>query len=234
MAYAINPAPNIAVENVGPEQVPIVYIDDLALDGGAAIRREAQSAQYQPEEVHMYPGIRSPLSIDYVKEALAPVYRELYAIYDVPREKQLRPTQACYSLITRPERELGAMQRIPHYDTCDSLFFAALHYLGEGDHGDTGLFQHRPTGYCQITEQRESNYLQSLQNYFDRSGAPAKRYITVGDEQFELYYRIRYRPNRMVIYPGNLLHSTLVNTSTDIDSSPVSGRLTANVFVRFQ
>jgi hypothetical protein len=49
-----------------------------------------------------------------------------------------------------------------------------------------------------------------------------------------LYHQIEYRPNRLVIYPGNLLHSTIVNPQTDIDANPSSGRLTTNIFINFQ
>ena len=49
----------------------------------------------------------------------------------------------------------------------------------------------------------------------------------------ELYHRIDYRPNRLVVYPGCLLHSGLVNPVIDVDSNPRTGRLTANIFVDF-
>lgn len=42
--------------------------------------------------------------------------------------------------------------------------------------------------------------------------------------------KIDYRPNRLLIYPGTLLHSGLIDAGTDLDTSPLSGRLTVNIF----
>ncbi len=234
MHYSIDPKPNIRVARVGPEDVPIVVLDDIATDGGARLCAEALTAGFKNEDKYMYPGIRAPLSAEYVLEVLQPVYRQLYSIYGIPNNKVLRPTQACYSLITLPERELTPMQCIPHFDTCDPYFFAVLHYLAPGEHGDTGLFMHQPTGFCRVHPDREESYFRSMQHYFDLHGPPRRSYITEDDGQFRLYYRIPYKANRLVIYPGNMLHSTIVNKDKDIDPSPVSGRLTANVFVRYE
>ena len=49
----------------------------------------------------------------------------------------------------------------------------------------------------------------------------------------ELIGEVEYRPNRMVIYPGNLLHSGLIQPDRDINDDPASGRLTANLFLYF-
>jgi hypothetical protein len=53
------------------------------------------------------------------------------------------------------------------------------------------------------------------------------------NDEYELYHRIEYRPNRLVVYPGCLLHSGLVNPAVDINPDPRTGRLTANIFVDF-
>nr|WP_220347645.1 DUF6445 family protein [Thalassotalea euphylliae] len=37
-----------------------------------------------------------------------------------------------------------------------------------------------------------------------------------------------------MIFPGNLLHSTLVDNTNDISAIPETGRLTANIFIEFQ
>ena len=65
-------------------------------------------------------------------------------------------------------------------------------------------------------------------------GSYHQGYQTGTNQQYELIDSIAYRANRLVIYPGNLLHSTLVDNTNDISANPEIGRLTANVFVEFQ
>jgi hypothetical protein len=54
------------------------------------------------------------------------------------------------------------------------------------------------------------------------------------DAHFTLYHAVDYRANRLVIYPGSLLHSGLIDPAHDIDDDPETGRLTANIFVDFE
>ena len=65
------------------------------------------------------------------------------------------------------------------------------------------------------------------------NGLPAEKYINASDDQFELIDKIDHRPNRMAVYPGNLLHSGLIVPERDISGDPAKGRLTANMFIYF-
>jgi hypothetical protein len=67
----------------------------------------------------------------------------------------------------------------------------------------------------------------------ETNGPPAEKYINASDDHYELIGEVEYRPNRMVIYPGNLLHSGLIQPDRDINDDPASGRLTANLFLYF-
>jgi len=64
-------------------------------------------------------------------------------------------------------------------------------------------------------------------------GLPAAQYITSSTDHYELIDEIEYAANRMVIYPGNLLHSGLISPERDINPDPSRGRLTANLFIDF-
>ena len=46
--------------------------------------------------------------------------------------------------------------------------------------------------------------------------------------------KIEYKPNRLIVFSGQLLHSTLIDLKTDIDNNPEGGRLTANMFISFK
>ncbi|MGY0650046.1 MAG: DUF6445 family protein, partial [Paraglaciecola chathamensis] len=71
-------------------------------------------------------------------------------------------------------------------------------------------------------------------HYIEHIAQPKMRYITESTEQFTLYDQVDYRPNRLVIYPGNLLHSGLIIPDRDISADPTEGRLTANIFIEFK
>jgi hypothetical protein len=162
------------------------------------------------------------------------VFRLLFEVYSVPASLNLKPVNTVYSLIATPEDELSLAQCVPHFDSNSAWYLAVLHYLNPGDFCSTGLFRHRPTGFEKITEDRLGNFLASSRAYTDEHGEPPQSYINESAGQFELYEEIAYKPNRLVVYPGNLLHSGLVNPAVDINPDPRSGRLTANIFVDFK
>jgi hypothetical protein len=122
---------------------------------------------------------------------------------------------------------------LPHFDSTAPYYFALLHYLSPEPHGGTGLFGHRPTGLERITDASQADYLFAAAQYLSKYGTPPQRYCVKSDGHFELYQTLEYRQNRLVIYPGNLLHSSLVNPATDISASTSQGRLTANIFINF-
>ena len=64
-------------------------------------------------------------------------------------------------------------------------------------------------------------------------GTPPARYCRGSDAHFELIHQVDYRPDRLLIYPGNLLHSGLIEPDRDLSADPARGRLTANLFLDF-
>jgi hypothetical protein len=219
---------------IGAEQTPVIIIDDFAMDNTEIIHYACSIAEFADDEATYYPGIRSPLPQNYVITALQAVYRGICEVYKVPLQLNLVPLDQNYSLLTTPESELKFLQLMPHFDTSKSYHFAVLHYLNPNSHGGTGFFRHIPTGYERISDDRIDHYISSAKAFVAKQGQPKQQYVTGSDQHFELYQQIEYKPNRLLIYPGNLLHSTIVNTEKDIDASPVSGRLTANIFIDFQ
>lgn len=112
-------------------------------------------------------------------------------------------------------------------------YMAVIHYLSIGNHGGTGFFKDRHTGFEKVTAERLSQYKSSLLAQSETHGTPKPGYVTASSDHYELMYEIQYKPNRMVIYPGCLLHSGLINPETDISDDPRRGRLTANIFLNF-
>ena len=138
-----------------------------------------------------------------------------------------------FSLVTLKPEQLQPLQRLPHMDNRGPWYFASVHYLNAGDHGGTGFFRHRPTGFERITNERYESFKEAENSHFASNGPPAEKYINESDDHFELVAAVGYKPNRMAIYPGNLLHSGLIKPDRDICDDPATGRLTANLFFYF-
>lgn len=230
--FQVNPAIRPEVIYLGQERTPLILIDHFALDL-SALRQHARHSDFMRENQTYYPGQRAVLPKAYVAASLNALYQLIYQVYQIPDTLRLKPQMLFYALITQPENSLHPLQCMPHFDTSAPYYFALLHYLNEPPHGNTGFFRHKPTGFERVTEQRRVEYFQAAQQFIDTQGAPPQRYQVQSNEHYELYYQIPYQANRLIIYPGNLLHSSLVDCAVDIDSSPVTGRLTANMFIDF-
>lgn len=230
----VNPKASLEVIRVGNEKTPIVVIDDFAVDTGDLIDFAREGARYGPDDGSSYPGLRASLPRSYVIAVLNAIYRLLFKVYAVPKELNLKPLNTVYSLIATPENELSRAQSVPHYDSTRPWHLAVLHYLNPGNFCDTGLFRHRPTGFERISDDRLAEFLSASEAFVDAHGEPPQSYINSSTDHFDLYSRIEYKPNRLVTYPGNLLHSGLVDPARDINPDPRTGRLTANIFVDFK
>lgn len=230
--FAINTRLKPQLLYVGQQQTPVLIIDDLMVDLQALLV-DATGADFQTDPHSYYPGVRAMLPRPYVIAVLNAVYQLIYQVYQVPLALRLKPQDIYYSLITTAEEKLKPLQCLPHFDSTDPYYFALLHYLSPEPHGGTGLFRHRPTGLEKISAATQAGYFQAAEQHFAKYGAPSQGYCVNTNEHFELYQQLEYRQNRLVIYPGNLLHSSLVNPATDIAASISEGRLTANIFINF-
>jgi hypothetical protein len=233
-SFLINPNIKAEIIQIGEEKTPIIIIDDLAVDNKDVINYACTTSKFTSDVATFYPGIRAPLPQPYVITILQAVYRGICQVYQIPIELKLIPLNQSYSLLTKAQSELHLLQCMPHFDTSKPYHFAVLHYLNSGSHGNTGFFRHIPTGYERISDSRSEHYVSSAKSFIAENGDPLPQYVTRSDKHYELYHEVEYKPNRLIIYPGNLLHSTIVDIDTDINPDPQSGRLTANMFIDFQ
>ena len=233
IAIQVNPRASLQVLNVGIEKTPVIVIDDFAVDISEVIEYACSDVDYGPDSTSAYPGIRGSLPRSYVRAVLNRIYGLLFQVFAVPVSLGMKTVNTVYSLIATPEHELSSAQCVPHFDSNGANYLAVLHYLNPGSFCDTGLFRHRPTGYEKILENRREAFFASSRAFVEANGPPKQAYIKGSDDHFEVYEQIEYKPNRLVAYPGCLLHSGLVDPAVDIDPDPRTGRLTANIFVDF-
>lgn len=229
----INNSCRLQTQIVGNEKTPVVTLDEPILSTDALVEYAVQDADFGSGDDFAYPGIRAKLPDEYA-EVLAPqLIPLLFHLYQIPRAYKPNLIHQLFSLVTLPPEELQPLQRLPHMDNRGPYYFASVHYLNAGDHGGTGFFRHRPTGFERITDDRYGPFKEAEESHLETNGPPPDKYINESDDHFELLAEVDYKPNRMAIYPGNLLHSGLIKPDRDISSDPATGRLTANLFFYF-
>jgi hypothetical protein len=233
ISFSVSPSASVQVHTVGKAETPVIVIDEFGQDLTDLIANACDSAEYGPDATSMYPGLRARLPKSYTRTVLKQLYRLFFGVYSIPTNLGMKAVNASYSLITTPETGLKPGQCRPHIDSTRPHYLAILHYLNEGPFCDTGLFRHRETGLERITEDRLDEFNRSRKAYAAVHGQDERAYVKGSNDQYELYHRIEYRPNRLAVYPGSLLHSGLVDPAVDVNPDPRSGRLTANIFVDF-
>lgn len=232
MAFNVNRAATPYMNAVGQNKTPVFILDNFLENLTSSLQHDLDKLEFNDAPTY-YPGIRAKLPEEYilsVARALVPV---LHKIYSIPADYKIEFFDSYYSLVTSEPKDLSVEQQIPHFDGTGEYRFALLHYLNPSSHGGTAFYRHNSTGIERVYENNVDTYLASVGHYFNQYGDPNGGYIASSNKQFTKIGEIPYAQNRMAIYPGNFLHSGVINQNTDIDDNPSTGRLTANVFLNF-
>lgn len=221
-----HPAPRPALHRVGRGGIPVVTVDHIWPDPAGVIAMAAAMAPFPPAG-HHYPGVRRVIAAQdpafaYVEALLERAAPYLAGAYDIAAFDLI---EASFSAVTTAPGALDAVQRAPHFDATDPAHFAVMHYLRET--AGTAFYRHRASGIEQVTEANLPAYLAHAR----REAAPAG-YITGSNPHYEAIGAVEGIANRLVIYPGSLLHSGIITPETVLSADPALGRLTTNMFVR--
>lgn len=231
--FALRMPPDVQSVQIGAHT--LVFIDDF-LENPQALVDAACQAAYAPCPGAAlgkgYPGIRAPAPAAYA-DALRELMDPLIRInFQVPDALPIRQSEDSFSLTTTPAAALGPLQRTPHFDASTPHHMAVLLYLCGERHGGTGFYRHRASGLQRITAANREPFLDQYYEEINRRH-PLPRYFDDSDAQFEFLGMIPARFNRLVVYPGSLLHSACINPLISISADPRQGRLTVNTFYDF-
>ena len=223
----------VEINPVGEEQTKVIVVDSFANNVDALKNSACEVSGYTPDGKTSYPGVRAILPDEYVDLVVQFSVPLLRREFGIPDSVTFNVTMAYFSLLTVAEKDLSVPQRLPHFDTTKKHYYAVLHYLNDGDFGGTGFFRHVPTGFEKVDNGRKDLYKQSVLSFMAVRGVPDPAYIGESSAQFKCYSKVEYKSNRLVIYPGNLLHCGLLSESQDVCEDPRKGRLTASIFIDF-
>lgn len=232
--FDLNPKLSVSVGRVGPENEPVLIVEDVLRDPHALVEYAAREARFEPAWTDHggYPGLRAPAPLNYVQtlaRALAPTIEQAWSLSGVA----LARADCWLSLVTLPPERLTPLQRIPHIDTVDPLRFALLHYLCPPGSGGTAFYRHRATGLQTLAAEQEAAYLVTRDRELETL-PPAPGYLVGDSSAYERTALVEDRFNRLVIYRSRHLHAGQIPEGFGFRADPREGRLTANVFLSFQ
>lgn len=234
-----SPSTNLSTRELqllGDERSPLLILDDFFPHPEQLLQQAEEGAPFAAQTSDYYPGLRKPASADYstfVQAQLPALLQELLRDYFAPPgAAQPRISLCAFSLTTTAQHQLHPMQCVPHVDAQDEQQFALVHYLCGSEFGGTGFYRHRASGFERITSARLGQYFPQLQQQLRAQGRSLAGYMRGSNELFEQIGAVEARFNRAILYPGNLLHSGLINASQGLPRDPRRGRLTLNSFIR--
>ena len=213
------------VVRIGRDASPVICVDDFCADPEALVTLAEQAAFIDVGS--NYPGVRAPAPAAYVRavlHALAPLVERHFG---APPEDDL--DLCAFSMVTKSPGLLRASQRIPHFDGPESRRIALLHYLCAPRQGGTSFYRHRVTGLETVSAERAQEYRDIVARQL-REKLPMGGYASAATPGFERIHRVDAAFNRIVVYPGNLLHSGDIGPDTVLSEDPRRGRLTINGF----
>lgn len=221
---------------LGDERSPLLILDDFFPHPEQLLLEAEQGAPFAAQTSDYYPGLRKAAGAGYnafVQAQLPVLLHQLLRDYvALPGDAKPRISLCAFSLTTTAQHQLHPMQCVPHVDAQDELQFALVHYLCGREFGGTGFYRHRASGFERITSARIGQYFPQLQQQLRTQGRSLAGYMRGSNDLFEQIGAVEARFNRAILYPGNLLHSGLINTSQGLPRDPRSGRLTLNSFIR--
>ena len=116
-----------------------------------------------------------------------------------------------YAIVCRARKALQYGQCLPHYDGHEKTLFASVHYIQGPQTAGTAFYRHKRTGFETITTQRREIYQAAIEKDISVFGPPPKTYFYGDDERYEMIGEISARPDRLILYHGNMLHSGCIH-----------------------
>jgi hypothetical protein len=213
--------------NVGREKTPLLVIDNYLKDAQGLVDYCKGMNNFGHVDTY-YPGVRMLAPQLYMHALHHHLARFFFTIFGLSPE-YIEGGKAYYSMIVTPPEKLEPKQCIPHIDSFISGNLACVHYLCDKSKGGTSLYRHKKTGFEVVTKETIDSYNQAV---IDEGALTLeKSYMNGTNDYFERIAKIDAQFNRVVIYPGNILHSGDIAPEFNFDTDPTRGRLTLNSFI---
>lgn len=219
-------SPEVQISRIGHENIPIAVIDNFSGKVKELVNYGERCRYFNGGA--FYPGIRSPIDpriFSHRQSLIMEILTKVFGFRGVIKEPL-----AALSMVTKDESDLVPVQRLPHYDHYEGKVVAGMLYLLGEKAGGTAFYRHCRTGFEKISRERETTYKQALEKDTQEFGEPPEGYYYGSTKRFELIGEAISVPDRLVLYPGRLLHSGVIRDPKILSPDPSKGRLTVNMF----
>ena len=218
----------VQLRHVGQERQPLLVVDEVLADPDAMIDAAREAEFYAPKHTH-YPGLNAPLPESYYRTVVTALRGPIEAAFGLPCDLGL-DYFGFFALAVTSAREAAPVQKIPHHDSPDPARLAMVHYLARGDHGGTGFFRHKATGFESVDHGRHAAYVDIAQAQMTARGVGTAAYAGADMADYDLIGQAEGVFNRLIVYRNHVLHSALLSAEAG-SADPGQGRLTANGFI---
>ena len=222
--YILNPTASVEKIHHEDPEIAVYVVDDFLANPEALLdyaRTKAYFGKVGADRT-AYPGVRDRLPSAY-ERALAQVIELVLG--------DSKPTiyRCMLSLTTLNEEQLHAAQKIPHVDAVNNEQYAAVHYLCDAPHGGTAIYRYLPRNMVRIRNSDRHVINEMIQTAHDH---PEEHdgYLKGNTRFYRQELVVEAKFNRLVLYPGNLLHCALLTHQASLSADVAAGRLSVASF----
>ncbi|MCL1146539.1 DUF6445 family protein [Shewanella marinintestina] len=233
-SMVINPDAHIQVLHLPDSEHLIWVIDDFIADFESLVDYSNTKAYFNPQgsDGTLFPGVRDEMPDSY--------YQTLSALIEL---LGLQPQGKCFkhhriakcwlSKVTLAPGDLSPKQKMPHFDSLADHSMAAVHYLNGERLGGTSFYRYKHAEKLALSFDDKEMILDMVDKV-EQSATSRSGYINDSDELFEKVFSVEAKPNRVVIYSGNILHSANITSQVDFDKNSCNSRTSVNSFFSVQ
>lgn len=227
----VNPALSIQEIKIPNTSFSAYIIDDFLLNTESVIHFTKNIAYFNPmhSDNSYYPGIRDNMPQPYLR-----LLQDFFNHNIVPKNVSNKNYtgivhKSLISLITCSPANLSTQQKMPHVDSCKNNEFAFIHYLSGEELGGTSIYKYIPMNKVQLTENDEGVFLE-MYNAVKKKPEEHTGYLNKSTSLFEQVLNLDAKFNRLVIFPGNLLHGANLKSEESYCGDLNDGRFSITSF----
>ena len=216
---------------IGTSRAPLLIVDNVSDEAEQVSAVAADLCPFPTAKGNFYPGLRrfitarDTAAAAYVRKTLQSLAGRINRAFGIDGFDLL---EASFSMITASPDTLLPAQRVPHFDSTDPRYLAVLHFLSDTPDTGTAFFRQRETGIEQVTSANRAAFVAAAQ----QDAAATSGYIGASNPAYEQIARVEALRDRLIVYPGSMLHSGVIPAGMIFSPDPRVGRLTANFFIR--
>ncbi|MBQ4889591.1 MULTISPECIES: DUF6445 family protein [unclassified Shewanella] len=228
--HQINTELQIQVNPIPHSNHLVWVIDNFIADFDALVRYSKEKAYFNPvgADGTLFPGVRDEMPKPYY-QSLSLLIDKLSQQPNGEQFKQHKIAKCWLSKVTLSPLQLNATQTMPHFDSLSAHDMAAVHYLNDQQLGGTNFYRYKGADTLHLS-QDDKDIILKMVDEVKQAAVTRNGYINDSDELFEKVFSIEAKPNRLVIYSGNILHSANITNKVEFDKKAPNNRTSINSF----